>query len=567
MKKLFFMTIAAIAALFCGCTADSGEGGGALYADFTINPNPCYASEVVTFTNTTKGAKSCSWDIIDIDTNSTIDKLVGELVGGKLQATYSFISNGTYRIKMTVSDGSSTVEKVKILVVNPAKLEDTGNLVLNWCGKMEGYSARTVPAVDDSGNVYAICNDYKLRKFDAKGDEAWVIQFEKNDAQNEASVTCTPAIDTDGTIYVGVGGAKGEGRYVAVNPDGTIKWTFTDFYVCTAHGTLAPAVNGQHVVITDQYIYAGNNGNTGSVLAIEKATGTRKAYAATDSNGGGGPAGGVASGIAMDKSGYIYWSAGQYGLFNMLATDLSSAAISSNAYSRVFTAEPYKPGKADANLACTNIGGINCVCSVMTDGIGTNVYAVDGSNTVVSQKYIDNTDTQDQGGVAITAEGYVVASLNNTLGKANGGIVVVDLAKEQVLARFSTMEKVSGSPAVDAAGNIHFGTESGHYYIVKVEGETCKLLVKRNIATLLAADSRYASHYEGLEYPKMWSSPVIGPDGKIYINFCDDERRDAVSGGALSGVLCLSYEGCTGPADSSWPMHGANHRHQGVQLK
>ena len=564
MKKLFFLTIAAIAAVFCGCTTDKG-GDALLYADFTINPNPCYASEVVTFTNTTNSATSCTWEIIDIDTNTSLDVLRGELVGGKLQATYSFISNGTYRVKMTASNGSTSVEKVKILVVNPAKLEDTGDLVLNWCGVLEGYSSKTSPAVTASGEVYATCNDNLLRKFDAQGNQLWSLKL-----ASQSGTSCTPAIDTDGTVYIGSGTDKGYGVYVAVNPDGTEKWRFTNFYVSTSHGTLLPAVNGQHVAIDETCVYGGNNGNTGSVIAINKADGTRLGYAA-GANGGGGPAGGVVAGVVLNKSGYINWSGGTYGIFSMAGVALKNANNSnSNEWNRVFSSAPYSPtANATGNLACVNVGGIDCVCGVMTDGIGTNVYAVDSENgIVVSQVYISNTDAQDQGGVAITADGYAVASLNNTLGKANGGIAIVDLAKEQVIARFSTMEKVSGSPAVDAAGNIHFGTESGHYYIVKlkdaVSGEF-ELLVKRNIGILLANDSRYASHYEGLEYPKVWSSPAIGPDGKIYVNFADDERRDAVSGGALSGVLCLSYEGCTGAAVSSWPMHGGNHRRCGVQ--
>ena len=563
MKKFLFSTIAAIAAILCGCATDNGVGG-ALYADFSINPNPCSASEVVTFTNTTSGVTSCSWEIIDIDTNTSLAVLQGENVNGKLQATYSFISNGTYRIKMTASNGSTSVEKVKILVVNPAKLDDTGELVLNWCGKLEGYSSKVSPAVAEDGSVYTTCNDNKLRKFNSQGVEQWQLALASSSGTN-----CTPSVDADGTVYVGSGTDKGYGVYVAVNPDGTEKWRFSNFYVSSAHGTLLPAVNGQHVAIDDTCVYVGNNGNTGSVLALSKTDGTRLGYAAGN-NGGGGPAGGAWAGITLAKNGVIYWSGGQYGIFYMPSAALKNASGSnSTAYNRLFSSDPYKPtASATGNLGCVNINGTNCVCGIMTDGIGTNVYAIDGENGLLEgQVYIQNTDAQDQGGVAVTAEGYVVASLNNTLGKANGGIVVVDLAQERVVARFSTMEKVSGSPAVDAAGNIHFGTESGHYFIVKVEGEDCKLLVKRNIATLLANDSRYASYYEGLEYPKVWSSPAIGPDGKIYVNFADDERRDAVSGGALSGVLCLSYEGCTGPADSSWPMHGGHYRRHGVQQK
>ena len=142
----------------------------------------------------------------------------------------------------------------------------------------------------------------------------------------------------------------------------------------------------------------------------------------------------------------------------------------------------------------------------------------------------------------------------------NGGIALIDPAKGSVVARYSVQEKVSGAAAIDNNGNIHFGTEAGFYYIVKRTGTSFELLVKRNLADIIKSDPRYASQYSDLYTAKIWSSVVIGDDGRMYICYTDDDSR------AFGGVAVLSYEGCKGPDTSSpWPMMGRNRRHTNNQ--
>ena len=155
----------------------------------------------------------------------------------------------------------------------------------------------------------------------------------------------------------------------------------------------------------------------------------------------------------------------------------------------------------------------------------------------------------------VDKSGNLVASLNFSLGMDNGGIAIVNPAEGKVVARYRTQEKVSGSPAIDKAGNIHFGTESGYYYIVKQSGDKCDLVLKRNLSDVILADDRYKTTFADLGVSKIWSSPVIGDDGKMYICFTDNSTR------AFGGVACLSFEGCQGPADSDWPMIGHDRRH------
>ena len=159
---------------------------------------------------------------------------------------------------------------------------------------------------------------------------------------------------------------------------------------------------------------------------------------------------------------------------------------------------------------------------------------------------VEDTYAQEQGGVVATSEGYIVASLKTHRTKETGGIIVVNPATGALVARYSTCEDVSGSPAVDAAGNIHFFTEDGDYYVVN---KNCELLVKKNLFTILKNHSTLSNTYSGLTGVKFWSSPAIDSNGKVYIQFTD-------AGQTWGGVLCLKYAGCTGPGATAWPMMG-----------
>ena len=172
---------------------------------------------------------------------------------------------------------------------------------------------------------------------------------------------------------------------------------------------------------------------------------------------------------------------------------------------------------------------------------------------------IPDSGSQDGGGVSVTEDGYLVVGLNYTLGQDNGGILVYDPVNQKEVARYRIQEKVAGTPAVDKTGNIHFATEEGSYYIVKLEGDSFELLVNKDIAELITSDPRYSSDFSRVTIAKMWSSPVIADDGTVYISFTDDAVR------TIAGVIALAYEGTDGPADSEWPMLGQNARHTSVQ--
>lgn len=81
------------------------------------------------------------------------------------------------------------------------------------------------PAIDSEGNIYGVSGE-KLYKIDSNGNKVWELQITE---AWEEFISTPPAIASDGTIYVGTynpsfGVSESEGRVYAITPDGTFKW-------------------------------------------------------------------------------------------------------------------------------------------------------------------------------------------------------------------------------------------------------------------------------------------------------------------------------------------------------
>lgn len=430
-------------------------------------------------------------------------------------------------------------------------------LALEWVGYMEGYNTISAPAIAADGSVYAATDKDNLYKFSAEGVNQWTQPI-LSDPSNKNLVYATPTVDEDGTIYIASGSSNGMACCVAFNPDGSKKWTFTDFWnKGAAHSA---AVSGGMAAIGKSNIYIGNHGSTGTIIAISKADGLRKGYVTSGSSG---PTGGARSGVVLSGAGMVHWFGGKYGVWGVSRSKLDNKPQGCPYYWNEYgTADTQATTYNQSALACVNVNGRSCVAGVMTDKTSTKVYAVDSqSGLPTSMVRIQDTATQDQGGVVSTAEGYLVVSLNCEDGKENGGIVIVDPMSSSVKMRFNLSQRVSGAPAVDNAGNIHFFTESGDYYIVKPDYATGKFELKEtmNIASAISEDERYADLYSKMISAKVWCSAVIGNDGKIYTCFTDKATQ------SFGGVICLSYTECKAPADTDWPMIGADPCHTSRQ--
>lgn len=546
MKKYLFLIATCVIALVA-CNKE--QASGALNATITIQPNPCDAGEKIKFSANVTGGKSpytYKW-------TAEVNRKQTDLDKNEPSFEWTFGVNGTYKVTLVVTDAAgSKVEKKKNLVVNPSKIDEKGELTLVWNGYMEGYSTISSAAVDDNGNVYATTQALKLYKFSPSGETLWCKPIISRPS-TDSHTFVTPTVDSDGTVYVGGGTVGPDGVYVAFNPDGTEKWRFKDFYNTEAP---SPAIQATMAAIGDENVYVGNVGTFGTITSINKATGKRVNFCR---RGASNPTGGARTGVVLSKAGTLHWYGGMYGIYGAPTSPFDVQGDGVDYKWRMFgdgNSPEFAKVTPMGGLALVTINGKSNVCGMASDMVGTKVYAIDcAEGTLTSVCYIDDTEDQDQGGVVVTKDGYLVASLNYTLGHDNGGLVMVNPADGTIVSRYSVQEKVAGSAAIDAAGNIHFGTEAGFYYIVKPTGDGFELLVKRNIADIIKKDSRYASTYAEMYTAKAWSSVVIGDDGKMYICFTDNDTR------LFGGVACLTYEGCTGPAASEWPMVGRDRRH------
>lgn len=559
MKKLAFALLA-MSLLATAC--EEKEIIDPLVIDFTISANPVYAGEEVVFTASASGGVepyAYSWAIGNAVTLQGVS------------ASWTPEENGTFIVKLTVTDSKGTsVDRSKNLVVEPAPVVATGEVSVLWNAKLEGYTSITTPAVSDDGSIYTATRNknkfYKISKADGS------IVWEKallNNPQSGSEIYGTPAIDTDGTIYMCGGSKNGDATLVAFNPDGSEKWRFTDFWnKGSAH---AAAINGgTSVGIGDKNVYIGNVGSTGTVMAVSKADGTRINYCM--GSDGGGPAGGSRGGIILNRDGsYVGWCGGSYGVFGASTAALDAAGEGTPwAWRACHSKESgWSVGNNQATLAAMQVNGMDLLVGMQAikdndsgQFIYEKVYGVDfATGTEVVNARIDECAQQDQGGISVTENGLIIATLKYNLGKDDGGIALVDPVKNEMVAHYRIAENVTSAPAVDQAGNIHFGSETGNYYVVSYKGNgEFETLVKKDIAEILREDSRYADVYKETYIAKIWSGIVICDDGTILIQYTDNDER------SLGGLIAINVDYTTGPSTvSPWPMMGQNRKHTNRQ--
>ena len=126
------------------------------------------------------------------------------------------------------------------------------NGTLKWRFKTDGLILGSSPAIDEDGTIYVGSWDSLLYAINPDGSLKWKVG-------SGASIGSSPAIGDDGTIYFGTL-APGN-SIIAVNPNGTIKWSYPigdRIYSDPCIGEDGTIYIGSN----DQYLYAMNTNGT-----------------------------------------------------------------------------------------------------------------------------------------------------------------------------------------------------------------------------------------------------------------------------------------------------------------
>lgn len=406
------------------------------------------------------------------------------------------------------------------------------------------------PALSPDGkSVYMVSNDNRLRAFStADGSQQWAFHMRAADYGTAQSGNLAaghslgiPAVDTDGTIYVGDG--TGAGKLFAVNADGSLKWwTGTDATTGFWNKGNASSANISYTtpLITDGYVYVGTRGSAGSLHEFDKATGKRTGFAVRPSSvtdyETAGPAGGFQTDMVANKDGLVYLYCNTYGIgavkFSSFAHDNTCAPMEWESIQKNNT-KCTGPSAIDADgnlIALIQLSSKTQVTCIAPDG-----------NIKWTTPVCDA--VTDQGGIVIDANGTIYASLKKST-TAKGGIAALR-ADGSLKWNYEVDENVSAAPAISKEGNVVFGSESGFIYIVNPGGQ---LISRTDIAQLLGNDWVAGKG-------RFWSSPVIDANGIIYIGVVNN------AGNTRSRLVALTADGITGLATSGWPMRGCTTTH------
>lgn len=559
----------------------------------------------VTFTSETALAGNFTYDLTssDLAISGLTGKSVKTVVNSSLAVgadkagatkVYMVVAPGSHKgsIAIRTEDATYTVavetaiafnrSRVRPININLANAERVAEVKLEWLCTGLGQIRCNMPAVDNSGNVYinSARGPARLYKIDSNGTLAWTFDLGITEDNNTS-----PSVEPDGSVVYAGGGSSGTGCYYAIKSDGTQKWKFGTEKFFGNGATPKPNFSQAMAVIGSNNIYIGNTGTTGTVLSINKTTGARVAYVSGGADGSGGPAGGVQSGLGMSKDGFLAWHSG-YGTFVADQSELDNPTRQHTTYGgyaphcyrygyKWNSGQPWKGGVKNG-VAFLSIDGKNYVAAGGIELTTSSTYnmrifcAPVGETTStwpeLAQSWkgiysLNGIQNQDQGGIVIGPQNEIIVSLKHKDNASQGGIAAVSTDDFTLLYRFNTGIDVAGTPAVDAAGNIHLVTDNpGMYYIIKPDyiNKTATVVKEISLYELAVAAGCDLGSANDV---RAWSSIAINGDGKIYLALTFHNNWNDLNG----AVICLSYEGCTGPGNTPWPMKGADAARTGIQ--
>ncbi|WP_261788812.1 PKD domain-containing protein [Methanosarcina siciliae] len=400
---------------------------GVTAAVFSGTPTTGFVPMTVQFTDaSTNAPTSWAWDF---DNDGTIDST-------DQNPSYTYNASGTYTVKLTASGPAGSSDKIETDYITSEPV----NSVAETAWPKFHYDIKNTGQSPYNGSQ--------------NSNVAWEYTADGSLDFNSA------VIGTDGTIYIGCSGTN---KFYALNPDGTLKWTFSVGYSSeTFEDSAALGMDGT--------IYTGNrNGNLYALnpdgtLKWSYATGDDIYHAPTI-----GPDGTVYVAsfdrylYAIDQEGSLKWRAQWQAALN---TDvaLGSPAIESDGTIYV--------GSTDGVLYAFNLDGTE----KWNYTTGSPIY---GSSAIGSD-----------GTVYVGDNGGIVSALNPD------GTLKWNCSVGYDYVGGFVNEPVRTTPAIGSDGTVYVSAMYGHLYAINASGT-----IQWSYAT--------SSYVHG--------SPTIGADGTVYV--------------------------------------------------
>ncbi len=339
---------------------------------------------------------------------------------------------------------------------------------------------KSSPAIASDGTIYVGSEDHNLYALHPDGTEKW--RFTTGDV-----IRSSPTIGSDGTIYIGSGywsGAQDTNLY-AINPDGTEEWRFT-----TGAGVLSSPV-----IDDEGTIYVGSYDN--NLYAINPDGSEKWSFNTR---------GDVRSAPAIGPDGTIYvgtWASNLYAI-----NPDGSEKWSFNT-----------DGPTHYSLGVGPDGTI--YVGTRSPG-GDTFYAIDPDG---SERWRFSTGHQVWSSPAIAADGTIY------VGTHDDNLYALNPDGSQKWS-FATDGTIASPPVIDAEGTIYVGSYDHNFYALNPNGTE-----KWSFAT----------------NSSIFSAPAISSDGTIYVA-SNDYNLYAIGSGADSVSLTIdaSEGGTTHPEPGTY---------------
>jgi len=554
-------------------------------ADFSWSPTQVRVGEVISFTDAST------------DSDGTItawEWSFGAEKKTEQNPKYTFSQAGENTVSLTVTDNKYG-KNTKTVTINV--LPGSQSMSLKWKYAYDtnpnAHVVWTSPAVSPDGKqIYAISSGYKLAAVNKAGEHLWTFdagQFGANANENVsqtgswATMTPTPSVDENGFIYVAVGfrpsndanqdtstpsgifcvnsqGAQRwyleatwsrfrsvcpviAGNYIGLQADKSNKFGGNMFFINRNTGVVSSASAAMQRTVVAQHmgsVIAWKNADGKYVFAGEQAyyNGVRIYWPDVSVEG---------KWTYSEDGAYNYnlgWYTNDSGVRTTNNECLFSGQMATDAAGRLYILSyNYTGQEAGAGFIKTSDYAAILYC-YDTKSLARNTSTAPLWKTGLHGSTWPggaNTRVPKATGSAMSPDGTTlyVATCSIThdyAGTQTAHITAVNASTGAVIWEHEILGNTSGVPAVDSNGYIYYCDY------------TMQSLVKLNPAD----GSKLASITLGTS---IQSSPVIGPDGTIYVN-----------GEDTGGATLFAVEGASAPG-AGWSQLGGNYRHTGTLLE